>query len=88
VSANLKGKLNIHATIYVNQSDATVEQLVAGVWGASAALYNVSGTMGQKLNSAGTAGDPWTADLSLYASGTAGKKLKDGLTLGQFIALK
>jgi hypothetical protein len=88
IAANLKGDLDMNATIYVNQSEATVEQLVAGVWGASAALYNDSGTMGQKLNAAGTAGDPWTADLSLYASGTAGKKLKDGLTLGQFIGLK
>ena len=51
--------------------------------------YNESGTMGEKLNSAGTAGDPWTADLSSYTTvGTAGKKLNDGLTQNNFLALK
>jgi len=77
------------ADIFVNQSEATVEQIVAAVWSALAAEYNVSGTMGNKLNGAGSAGDPWTTDLSPYTTpGTAGKKLKDGLTQNNFIALK
>lgn len=66
------------ADIYVNQSEATVNQIVFAVWNALAASYNESGTMGNKLNGAGSAGDPWTTDLSSYnTSGTAGKKLKD-----------
>lgn len=45
--------------------------------------------MGNKLNGAGSAGDPWTTDLSSYnTAGTAGKRLKDTLTTGKFIALK
>lgn len=89
ITSNLKGNLDMDATIYVNQSEATVTQIVSGVWSALATDYNVSGTMGQKLNSAGTAGDPWTADLSGYTTpGTAGKKLKDDLTLNQFLGLK
>jgi hypothetical protein len=77
------------ATIYVNQSEATVNELVDGVWEALAADHNNSGTMGQKLNGAGSAGDPWGTDLTAYTTeGTAGKKLKDGLTTGKFIALK
>jgi hypothetical protein len=63
--------------IYVNQSQATVDQIVAAVWSALAAEYNVSGTMGEKLNGAGNAGDPWTTDLDPYnTAGTAGKIVK------------
>lgn len=63
--------------IYVNQSEATVNQIVAAVWSALAAEYNVSGTMGEKLNGAGSAGDPWTTDLSAYnTTNTAGKIVK------------
>jgi len=66
------------ANIFVNQSEAEVEQIVAAVWNAFAAEYNVSGTMGEKLNGAGSAGDPWTTDLAPYVTaGTAGKILKD-----------
>jgi len=64
--------------IYVNESQATVDQIVAAVWSAIATEYNVSGTMGNKLNGAGSAGDPWTTDLDSYTTdGTAGKILKD-----------
>jgi len=78
LAGNLKGNADLHAIIYVNQSEATVQQLVTGVWSALAADFNVAGTMGNKLNGAGSAGDPWTTDLSPYTTpGTAGKKLKD-----------
>ena len=54
------------------------EALAASVWNSIAADYNSSGTMGQKLNGAGSAGDPWTTDLSSYTTpGTAGKVLQD-----------
>jgi len=63
--------------IYVNESQATIDQIVAAVWSALAAEFDVSGTMGEKLNGAGSAGDPWTADLSSYnTDDTAGKILK------------
>ena len=45
------------------------------VWTAVAAEFDGTGTMGQKINAAGTAGDPWAADLSAYAAGTAGYAL-------------
>lgn len=77
VSANLKGNLDMEAQIYVNQSEATVDQIVSAVWNAVASDYNTSGTMGQKLNGAGSAGDPWTTDLSGYnTADTAGLILK------------
>lgn len=66
------------ADIYVNQSQATVNQIVAAVWSALAADYNASGTMGEKLNGAGSAGNPWTTDLSAYnTADTAGFILKE-----------
>lgn len=77
LSGNLKGTADLAADIYVNQSEATVQQIVDAVWNALAADYNTSGTMGEKLNGAGSAGDPWTTDLSSYTTAnTAGLILK------------
>lgn len=77
------------ATIYVNQSEATVQQIVDAVWNALATEYDLSGTMGEKLNGAGSAGDPWTTDLTSYTTAnTAGKILKERLSKGQFLGLK
>lgn len=74
----LRADAYMSANIFVNQSDATVGQIVYAIWNAIATEYNNSGTMGNKLNGAGSAGDPWTTDLSSYnTDGTAGKKLKD-----------
>lgn len=89
LTANMKQTISMEADIYVNSSQATVNQIVAGVWGAVAADFNASGTMGQKLNGAGSAGDPWTTDLSSYnTADTAGLILKKTLSTGKFIALK
>lgn len=62
-SANLKGIAYLAGDIYVNESTATVQQLVEGVWNALAADFNTSGTMGEAMGAAGTAGDPWTTTL-------------------------
>lgn len=71
-------KANVSADIFVNQGTATVNEIVRAVWSALAAEFNESGTMGNKLNGAGNAGDPWTTDLDSYTTeGTAGKILKD-----------
>lgn len=88
-TATLKGNGSVSGTIYVNESEATVQQIVDAVWNALASEYDLSGTMGEKLNGAGSAGDPWTTDISAYnTANTAGKILKDRLSKGQFIALK
>lgn len=89
VTSTLRGTATLEADIFVNQSEATVQDLVAGVWNALAADFNESGTMGEKLNGAGSAGDPWTTDLSGYnTAGTAGKRLKDTLSQNNFLGLK
>lgn len=36
------------------------ESLASSVWNALASQFDVSGTMGEKLNGAGSAGNPWT----------------------------
>lgn len=77
------------ANIYVNQSEATVQQIVDAVWNALAAQYNLAGTMGEAMNGAGSAGNPWITDLSTYnTANTAGKILKDRLSKSQFLGLK
>ncbi len=55
------------------EAGLSVPGIARGVWAAIAADNDDTGTMGQKLNAAGTAGDPWTTVLpGDYAEGTAG----------------
>ncbi len=49
------------------------QSLAGAVWEALSADYNATGTMGNKLNSAASAGDPWSTALpGSYAAGEAG----------------
>lgn len=41
-------------------SELSPEKLASSVWSALASQHNQSGTMGEKLNGAGSAGNPWT----------------------------
>lgn len=63
LTANLKGTLSLEADIYVNQSQATIDELVAGVWNAIAADYNNGASMGEIMNNMGAVADPWTTTL-------------------------
>lgn len=67
------------------------------VWQGQAANYNAAGTMGNKLNSAGSGGVDYQAlgeavwsilQSDADTPDSMGEKLKQLLTLGQFIALK
>lgn len=54
------------------------ENLAAAVWNAIAANFNNSGTTGAKLNSAASAGDPWSTILpGTYTGDEAGKIVAD-----------
>lgn len=64
IASDLRGKLWMSADIFVNQSEAEVQQIVSGVWEALAVDHNVAGTMGEKLNDAGSAGNPWATALT------------------------
>lgn len=70
-------------------TELSPQSLAAAVWDALATTYNATGSMGEKLNGAGSAGDPWgTAVPGAYADGTAGALMGKLLTLGKFIGLK
>jgi hypothetical protein len=59
------------------------------VGGATAADNNQAGTMGEKLNDAGSAGNPWAAELtSNNTEGTFGWLAQKLLTVGKFLGLK
>lgn len=65
------GSMSVNMTVV--GTGLTVTAIVDGVWNANAASYNTSGTMGQKLNSAGGSADPLTNPVpGSYAPGTAG----------------
>lgn len=85
----LRGTASLEADIQPF-TELSPESLAASVWSALATAFNESGTMGEKLNGAGSAGDPWTTALpGAYADGTAGKIIGQKLlTTGKFIALK
>jgi len=78
------------ADINVTGDVLTTANVAAAVWNALAASFNESGTMGEKLNSASSAGDPWGTLLpGAYGDGTAGKILGEKiLRLSKFLALK
>jgi hypothetical protein len=45
--------------------------------------------MGEKLNGAGSAGNPWTTDLSSYnTANTAGKILRDAADSAELASIK
>jgi len=54
-------------------TELSPQNLAAEVWNSIAADFNNAGTMGNKVNSAASAGDPWTTSLpGSYTSGSAG----------------
>lgn len=58
----------------------TGTDVAEAVLGATAASYDDAGTIGEKINDAGSAGDPWSTELpGSYGSGTAGKIVGDNL---------
>lgn len=66
VTGNVGGTVNgLTATAKTDVENA--------VWEATASSHNSAGTMGNKLNSAASAGDPWNTSLpGSYGAGTAG----------------
>ena len=75
LTANITGNLSGSVG-----SVTTVTSIVNGVWDEAIAGHLTAGTTGNKLNSAASAGDPWTTALpGAYGAGTAGKILGDNL---------
>lgn len=81
VSAGLRGDVDLAADI-TSSSTLSPESLAAAVWNSIAASFNTAGTMGNKLNSAASAGDPWGTTLpGSYLSTEAGGILAQIQTL-------
>jgi hypothetical protein len=80
----------LYGSIYVNESQATVDQIVTGIWDAQTDDHDLEGSMGAAVKAAGTAGDPWTANLDDYKdTDSAGYHIKQKLlTTSKFLGLK
>lgn len=86
----LRGEAWMSADISSSGDVLTAQSVAAAVWAAISAANNDSGSMGEKLNSAASAGDPWITELpgsytDEQAGNIIGRKL---LTLAKFLALK
>lgn len=76
LTTNAAAKGFMSANITNEGAAVTPTSVAAEVWGSVAAAFNVAGTMGNKMNSAASAGDPWgTLIPASYGAGTAGQIL-------------
>ena len=64
-----------YGTRTLTSLSALLASVASAIMDAVAANYNGSGTIGEKINDAGSAADPLTNQTSGYASGTAGAAL-------------
>jgi hypothetical protein len=72
------GAIGYLAGLSTNETEFSANNLANAVWQALAVNYNDSGTMGAKVNSAASAGDPWSTSLpGTYTGDQAGKILSD-----------
>jgi len=62
MSGTFFGTASLEADIS-SSSTLSPENLAAAVWNSIAASFNTAGTMGAKMNSAASAGDPWSTVL-------------------------
>ena len=76
IDATIAAYGNMQIEIVVTGTGLTVENVGDAVWSALSADFNEVGTMGNKMNSAASAGDPWGTELpGSYPEGTAGEIL-------------
>ena len=76
LTAALRGTASLEADITVTGTGLTTANVGQAVWAALAAVNNDPGTMGEKLNDAGAAGDPWSTVLpGSYTGSEAGALL-------------
>lgn len=81
IEGTFKGYASLSADIS-STSTLSPENLAAAVWNSIAASFNTAGTMGAKMNSAASAGDPWSTPLpGTYLSTEAGGILAQIQTL-------
>ncbi len=77
------------AGISTNETEFSAAALASAVWDALGTDHNLPGSMGEKLNDAGSAGNPWAALLADNNDpDTFGERVQKLLKLSQFLALK
>lgn len=89
-ATDLRGLLSMQGE-WTPFTELSPEGLASAVWGSMASAYNDAGTMGEKLNGAGSAGNPWTEVIEsgltasqvmrIIASAVAGTSQKTGSTI-------
>lgn len=74
LTTTVTAKGSLSANITGEGEAVTPTSVAAEVWNTVAAAFNTAGTMGNKMNSAASAGDPWTTALpGAYGAGSAGQ---------------
>ena len=74
LNVDISAQGSLSADINVTGDLLTTANVAASVWNALAASFNEAGTMGNKVNSSASAGDPWSTPLpGSYPTGSAGK---------------
>ncbi len=79
-----RGRIALDVSIGAVPSAYDIAQ---AVWGQVASAVNNPGTTGEKLNGAGSAGNPWT-DSADYAPGTKGALLKQAADDAELASIK
>jgi hypothetical protein len=78
ITATMKGFADMSAEISATGDVLTAQQVASAVWAAIAADNNIPTTMGEKLNDAGGASNPWSVELpGSYTGDQAGKLIDD-----------
>lgn len=81
ITAAISAIGELSAAIIVTGDALSTANVAEAVWGALLAVNQSSGSMGEALGAAGSAGDPWITPLpGAYGAGTAGKIVADALS--------
>lgn len=73
ITSTIRALGTLAASLVVTGTGLTTSNVGAAVWAAIASSNNEPGSMGEKLNDAGSASNPWTEALpGAYVAGTAG----------------
>lgn len=84
--STISGFAEMIADIVVTGTALSTANVGAAVWSSIAAVNNVAGTMGEKLNDAGAAGDPWGTLLpGSYPASSAGQILATRLSEDSYV---
>jgi hypothetical protein len=67
-AADLRGIASLSGSWTNTGGELSPEALAAAVWNASAATFDTPATMGEKLNAAGSASNPWTDPVGIQVS--------------------